>query len=170
VTERRAGLIRRIIHWMFEASLVIKGTLTAAEALAGVVLLTSNARLMRLVNWLIATEIAEDPSDPVALEIEQMVHHLSIQTQHFYALYLIGHGGLKLLMVLGLAARLLWAYPLSMALLAGFAGYEFWGYLDHGSWTLLLLGLLDCFMIWLVWREYLVLKATRAASGQGATA
>ena len=164
VTDPRRGPLRRLIHWLFEASLLIKGTLTAAEALAGLVLLmTSNARLLAFVDWLVANEIAEDPRDALAVSVEHAVDQLSGQTQHFYALYLIGHGGLKLLMVLGLAARLVWVYPVSMVLLAGFAIYEGHGYFTGGSPTLLALAALDLFMIFLVWREYLALRAAAVA-------
>ncbi len=77
-------------------------------------------------------------------------------------------------MVLGLARRLLWAYPVSMALLAGFVGYETERVLrTSNSLTLLALSGLDSVMIWLVWREYLALQGAAtglAAAGRAARA
>jgi uncharacterized membrane protein len=166
VTDPAPGLIRRWLHWLFEASLLVKGTLAGAESLSGLfLLLTANARLLRFVDWLVANEVAQDPADPLAKEIEHMAEGLSLASQHFYAWYLMGHGLLKLAMVLGLARRILWAYPASMALLAAFVVFEMDEFLRSHSPVLLALSCLDLLMIFLVWREYAAIRSARAPTG-----
>ena len=149
----------RLLHWLFEASLAIKGILCAAEALAGLgLLLTPNPLIARLVFWLTHFEIAEDPTDTLAGWMMRAVEQFPIGTQHFYALYLLAHGGLKLTMVLMLWRRVLWAYPAAMVVLAGFVAYQTYEFFHSGSPFLLILALFDLVMIGLVWQEWRALR------------
>ena len=149
----------RLLHWLFEASLAIKGLLTAAEALAGLGLrVTPNPLIARFVFWLTHFEIAEDPTDTMASWTIRAVEQFPIDTQHFYALYLLAHGGLKLTMVMLLWRRVIWAYPASMVVLAGFVGYQTFEFFHAGSPFLLLLALFDLVMIGLVWQEWRALR------------
>ena len=149
----------RLLHWLFEASLAIKGLLTAAEALAGLgLLVTPNPLIARFVFWVTHFEIAEDPSDTLATWTLRAVTQFPIGTQHFYALYLLAHGGLKLTMVVLLWYRVMWAYPAGMALLAGFVLYQTYEFFHAGSPFLLLLAMFDLVMIGLVWQEWRALR------------
>ncbi|WP_309667827.1 DUF2127 domain-containing protein [Tabrizicola sp.] len=149
----------RLLHWLFEASLAIKGVLTGAEALAGLgLLLTPNPLIARFVFWLTHFEIAEDPTDTMASWTIRAVEQFPIGTQHFYALYLLAHGGLKLTMVFLLWRKVIWAYPASMAVLAGFVAYQTYESFHAGSPFLLLLALFDLVMIGLVWQEWRALR------------
>lgn len=147
--------IARWLHRLFEASLLFKGLLAAAESIAGLGLwFTPNAAIGRLVDWLTRHEIAQDPSDAMATAARRVAEHLPIETQHFYAIYLLSHGVLKLGMVILLALRVRWAYPAAMAVLAGFVSYQMWHWSHSHSLPLLMLSGLDLLMIWLVWREW----------------
>ncbi len=149
----------RLLHWLFEASLAIKGFLTSLEALAGFgLLLTPNALIARLVYWVTHFEIAEDPGDTLATLTLRAVQQFPVPTQHFYALYLLAHGGLKLTMVYLLWRKVVWAYPASMIVLAGFVGYQFYEFVHAGSPFLLLLAIFDLVMIGLVWQEWQALR------------
>jgi uncharacterized membrane protein len=147
-------------HRLFEASLVLKGLFASAEATTGLgIWLVPNGRIKGVADWLTRNELAQDPSDWMARTVESAMAVFSIETQHFYALYLLSHGALKLAMVLLLARGVRWAYPAAMLLLAGFILYQ----LDHWRLThspaLLLLSVFDAIMILLVWREYRALRA-----------
>jgi uncharacterized membrane protein len=78
----------------------------------------------------------------------------SVESQHFYAFYLMAHGALKLAMVFLLARRVPWAYPASVILLAGFIVYQLHHWTETHSSTLLILSTFDALMIALVIREY----------------
>jgi uncharacterized membrane protein len=159
----------RILHWLFEASLVIKGLLTGAESLAGLgLLLVPNAMVARLVYWLTHYEIAEDPTDTMAAWTRRAVENFPIGTQHFYAMYLIFHGGLKLGIVLLLWRRVMWAYPAGMVVLTGFVAYQLYEFVHSGSPFLLMLAVFDLFMIGLIWQEYRALKAAPPRKAQTA--
>lgn len=150
----------KIWHWLFEMSLAIKGLLTAAETLAGLgLLLAPNPLVARLVYWLTHYEIAERPGDTMAAWTQRAVQQFPFATQHFYGWYLMLHGGLKLTMVIMLWARVLWAYPVAMVVLAGFVTYQLAEFVHSGSPLLLLLAFFDLFMIVLIGQEYKALRA-----------
>ena len=152
----------KVWHWLFEASLVIKGLLCSAEFLAGLGLLFApNQLVARLVYWLTHFEITDKPGDSMAAWTQRAVEQFPIGTQDFYGWYLLAHGGLKLAMVVMLWARILWAYPAAMAVLGGFVIYQLAEFVHTGSPFLLILAVFDLFMIGLVWQEYRALKSGR---------
>lgn len=158
------ALLERWLHWAFEASLLIKGLLASAEGLGGLGLLfLPNAPIARLVDWLTRNEITQEPNEKLAHWVQHGIHSFTIEAQHFLALYLCLHGFVKLAMVFGLARKIIWAYPAAMVVLAGFVAYQLHHYSLSPSPVLLALSALDTLMIALVWREYRVLRAQRAA-------
>jgi uncharacterized membrane protein len=144
----------RLLHWLFEASLAIKGLLTSAEALAGLgLLLTPNPLVARFVYWITHFQIAEHPTDTLATWTLRAMQSFPVPTQHFYALYLLAHGGVKLTMVILLWRKVVWAYPAAMVVLAGFVAYQLYEFVHAGSPFLLMLAIFDLVMIGLVWQE-----------------
>jgi uncharacterized membrane protein len=165
MVRRNAARIARWLHQLFEASLVIKGILAASEAISGLGLLfTSNALILGFVQWLTRNELAQTPEDEMARWTEHLARSFSIEIQHFYAVYLLSHGALKFLMVILLAARVRWAYPAAMVVLAGFVAYQLHGWSQSGSLVLLALSGFDLVMIGLVWREWRALKSPQPAT------
>ena len=151
------------LHWLFEASLLIKGTFAAGETLSGLGLLFTPHGMV-LAFWAFATNhhLTQDPNDAMALWFRNLAHSFPGDLQHFYALYLLGHGALKFAMVIMLARRILWGYPAAMLVLAGFVVYQGAEFVTQGSLVLLTLAALDAFMIVLVYREWTVLKLQRS--------
>ncbi len=156
------GRLSKWLHWLFEASLVIKGLLAAGETFSGLgLLLTPHGVVLGLWGWLTNHKLTQNPSDDMALWFQHLADIFPVHLQHFYALYLLGHGALKFAMVIMLARRILWAYPAAMAVLACFVVYQGIEFLTQGSLVLLALALLDSFMIVLVYREWNMLKLQR---------
>lgn len=159
----QASVLGRIRHWLFEASLMIKGVNAGAEALAGLGLwLTPNKAFLHLASWLTEKELTQGQDDAMAMWVGHLLQHLSIQTQHFYALYLLAHGSIKLAMVALLQKRVPWAYPSAIVLLLGFASYEAWDGWRSASPTLFALSAFDLFMAVIVWREWLAIWAAKS--------
>jgi uncharacterized membrane protein len=153
------GRLGEWLHWLFEASLVLKGTFAAGETLSGLgLLLTPHGALLAFWAWATNHHLTQDPNDAMAVWFRDLATRFPGDLQHFYALYLLGHGALKFAMVIMLARRTLWAYPVAMVILAGFVLYQASEFVTHGSFVLLTLAALDAFMIALVWREWTVLK------------
>jgi uncharacterized membrane protein len=149
----------RRIYQIFELSVVLKGAHAAVECLsAAALVLTSNAAILRLVTRLTQHELIENPHDFIANHLVSWAQGFSVQTQHFYALYLLSHGAVKLALVAGLLQRKLWAYPASIAALGLFISYQIYRYSQtHGN-GLVVLTILDIVVMALVWHEYRLLR------------
>jgi uncharacterized membrane protein len=161
--SRASRKTARVLHDAFEASLLLKGAFAAAEALLGLALyLVPGSAITGTLRLLTTHELTEDPSDLVAQYLMQAAQSLSISTQNFYAFYLLGHGLLKLAVVLLLARGFLWAYPLAVVVLSGFIVYQAHRYLLQPSVGLILLSLLDAVVIALTVIEY---RARRTREG-----
>ena len=143
------------LHWLFEASLMLKGIFAALESLAGLALLfTANATIQGWIDWLTHNEMIEDPTDPLAARILRLATRFDAGSQHFYAVYLLGHGLVKLIVVAMLARRIAMAYPLAIAVFAGFIVYQLHRWTLTGSPVMLALSAFDVMVIWLTWREW----------------
>ena len=161
---RPEGRIAKWLHWMFEASLVIKGLLAAVESLGGIGLLfTPNLSIIDFVGWLTQHKLTQTPTEDMAVWVKHATQVFPMQVQHFYAIYLLAHGALKFTMVIMLARRIVWAYPAAMVVLVGFVIYQMTEFFAAGALGFLALSVLDTAMIILVYREWGILKATAAA-------
>jgi uncharacterized membrane protein len=150
------------IHFLFKIGVVIKGIDGALEAVAGSALFfTSTAALRNLVNWLTAGELQEDPTDFVANHLVNFFHHLSLNTEHFAAVYLLTYGLAKVGLVTGLLRGKLWAYPAALTVLGIFLCYQIYRFCHTHSPGLALVSLLDLAILALIWRDYQYLKARR---------
>ena len=142
-------------HWLFESTLLLKAVFAALEAVAGLGLwLVPNGQIHHLAAWLTHRELIEDPGDPLALRLSRLIEGFSDGSQHFYAFYLISHGLIKLVVVILLMRRIAFAYPLGIAVFAGFVVFQTQRFLVTHSPFLLALTLLDLVIIHLTWREW----------------
>src|SRR5438270_14053273 len=149
----------RRIHQIFEVSVLLKGAHAAIEAIGGLALaFTNNARIRGLVIQATQSELIEDRRDFVANHLVTWAQGFSIETQHFYAWYLLSHGVVKLALVVGLLMRKLWAYPTTMVVLGVFIIYQLYRYTGTHGIGLLLLTALDVLVVTLIWHEYRLMR------------
>jgi uncharacterized membrane protein len=93
----------RRIHQVFRASILLKGALAVIECMGGIALaLIGTSTIANLANALTQEELIEDPNDFVAKHLLSLAQNFSIETKHFYSFYLLSHGAVKLLLVIGL--------------------------------------------------------------------
>ena len=150
-----AGIERKIEHGLFLVSVWSKGIAGLVETIGGLVLLfIPQTGLNALIIALTAPELAEDPTDRVSTFLQRVVHDLSADTKLFVSGYLIIHGVIKVLLVLGLLGRRLWSYPVSLWFLAAFIVYQMYRFLFTHSLWLMALTALDLVVAFLIWREY----------------
>jgi uncharacterized membrane protein len=149
----------RRIHQIFEVSVLLKGAHAAVEAAGGLALaLTNNAWIRAVVTQATQSELIEDKRDFVANHLVTWAQGFSIETQHFYAWYLLSHGVVKLALVVGLLMRKLWAYPTTMVVLGLFIIYQLYRYAETHGAGLLLLTALDILVVTLTWHEYRLMR------------
>lgn len=151
------------LHFIFEASLVAKGAFALSEIIGGAfIYFVSQQFLIDLVRMITQDELAEDSKDFIANNLLRAAQNLSVSAQHFTAFYLLSHGVLKLWLILGLARKKIWYYPLAMIIFGLFITYQMYRFSFTRSPLLLLITVLDLVVIWLTWREYKFLKDAKS--------
>lgn len=125
------------------------------EVAGGVALwAVSPGLIVRVVGLLTQDEIAEDPHDFVANHLRHAASHFSLASEHFMAIYLLGHGIVKIFIVVALLRNKLWAYPVAMIVFGGFVVYQVYRFTLAGSVGLVVLTVFDLIVMWLIWLEY----------------
>ena len=147
------------IHQVFVISVLLKGAHALIECLGGLILaLVNTGAIVTLVNRLTQEEIVEDPNDLVAVHLRTFANSLSISDLHFYSLYLLSHGAIKILLVVGLLREKLWSYPASLIVLSLFVAYQIYRFAYTYSVGLIVLTALDIIVMGLIWHEYRLMQ------------
>ena len=147
------------IHEVFQASVLLKGVFAAIECLSGLALaVASPAGIRSLVDRLAEARLIEGRGEFIAGHLLAWTQTFSVQSQHFYAFYLLSHGAVKLAVVVGLLMGRLWAYPASLVVLTLFVAYQLYRYSYTHSLGLIALTLFDLVVIALIWHEYRLIR------------
>lgn len=147
--------IRNLLHKGFETGIVIKGIDGVLEIIGGFLLLFLNpARLDRLVALLTQHELSEDPGDFISNTIVRLGSSFSASSQQFGIFYLTAHGLVKIVLVILLLKKKLWAYPLAVVFLILFISYEIYRFTLKYSTFFLVLIALDTLIALLTLMEY----------------
>jgi uncharacterized membrane protein len=147
----------------FRMSLVLKGAIALAEVAAGsLAYLVTPQFVLNLVQTITRTELTEDPRDFVANHLLHAAQGMSVSGQRFAAFYLLGHGVVKLWLIIGLWRERLAYYPIAIGVFGLFIVYQMYRYSFTRSVLLLLITLVDVVVIWLVWMEYRNLRQIRS--------
>ncbi len=145
---------RDALDTTFDIALVLKGVDGLLELVGGVLLLViSPDAINRWAQRVTQHELTENPHDFFAHRLLRLTENLH-QTQVFGAVYLLTHGLVKLVIVVGLMRRERWAYPVAFVFLGGFVVYQLYRLTYDPSIGLALLTAFDLLIIWLTWREY----------------
>ncbi|TWB55381.1 putative membrane protein [Rhizobium sp. ERR 922] len=149
----------RRIHQLFEISVLLKGAHALIECLGGLVLaLVSTESILRLANRITQPELLNDPHDFIATHLLTWAQDFSVGTKNFYAYYLLSHGLVKVLLVIGLLRGKMWAYPASLAALGLFIVYQLYRFTDTHGIGLIILTIFDLVVMVLIWQEYKVVR------------
>lgn len=122
------------------------------------ILFISKSFLVSTILTLTQEELIEDPKDFIAHYLITATNNFSVSAKYFIAFYLISHGIIKLLLVISLLRKKLWAYPASILVFSLFILYQLHR-LSYGYSTgLILLTILDLILIILTAHEYKYMK------------
>ena len=147
------------IHQIFVVSVALKGFHALIEIVSGIALyLVSTATIVQSINGWSYDEIVEDRHDWVATHLLEFARTFSVAEHHFYAFYLLSHGLIKSVLVVGLLREKLWAYPASFAVFGAFIAYQLYRYSFTHDIALILLSIFDLFVIYLAVHEYRLLR------------
>jgi uncharacterized membrane protein len=147
------------IHQIFVVSVLFKGVHALIEIVGGLALyLISTATIISAINRWSYDELVEDKNDWIATHLLQFAQTFSVAEHHFYAFYLLSHGIIKSVLVIGLLRERLWAYPASFAVFGAFIAYQLYRFSFTGDVGLILLSIFDAFVIVLAVHEYRLLR------------
>ncbi len=145
----------------FNIALILKGLDGLLELVGGILLLIiSPETINRLAHSLTQHELSQDPHDFFAHHLLRLTSNLH-NTQTFGAVYLLGHGLVKIVIVIGLLRREHWAYYVAFVFLGGFVIYQVYRMTYAPTIGLALLTVFDLFIIWLTWREFQRMRRAR---------
>jgi uncharacterized membrane protein len=148
---------------LFRIALLVKAVDGAAELVGALVLLTvPGAALAALVNDIVARDLLGPPDGSLARHFEAGTAEFVSGSRTFAVVYLALHGVVKLALVVALLRRWQPAYPVAALVLGVFVAYELYRATRTGSVLLPLLAALDLAIIWLIVREYRLLRASRS--------
>lgn len=140
---------------LFRVGVFLKGLDGAAEIAGGIALwAVSPGSIAQVVGMLTQDEIAEDPHDFVANHLRYAASRFSVGSEHFMAIYLLGHGVVKIFVVVALLRNRLWAYPIALIVFGGFVVYQIYRFTLTGGAGLIALSVIDLVVIWFIWLEY----------------
>jgi uncharacterized membrane protein len=160
--------ISRRLDDTFKITVILKGIDGVLEVIGGVILLfVQPSTINAFVHWLTQHELSQDPHDFIARHLVNSAGDLTHGGTVFAAVYLLSHGIAKVVLVIALLRRQLWAYPGMIVLLGAFIAYQLYR-LSYGfSLGLTLLTIFDAFVVWLTWREYSSMRRKREVSPAG---
>jgi uncharacterized membrane protein len=133
------------IRQVFVASVLAKGLHALVEIAGGLALYLLSSD--RIALWL--TRIDDGG---------WIGRHFPATEQHFYAFYLLSHGLVKFVVVIGLLRERLWAFPASFLVFGLFIAYQLYRYSFTHDVGMILLSIFDLFVIALAVHEYRLLR------------
>src|SRR5579864_1241907 len=149
----------KYIHRIFDISVIVKGIDGALEGVGGILLLfIKPEQLIAIIRFLTQRELTEDPQDIIVNYLLNTSHRLSISTELFLAIYLLIHGLIKIIIVIGLLKNKVWAYPLGIIIFSAFVVYQLYQFAQSHTLSLIILTIFDVFVILLTWHEYRFIK------------
>jgi len=151
----------KIVHRFFRISIFLKGIEAVLETISGIWLFfITPQQINNFALWFFREELGEDPKDLIANYLIKLAENLSVSSLFFGSLYLISHGIVKIVLIVALWKRKLWAYPISIVVFFGFMIYQIYRYTHSPSIYLIFLTVLDVIVIVLTWLEYRWLRRT----------
>jgi uncharacterized membrane protein len=156
-------LNRSILKSTFRTGITLKGIDGVLETVGAVLFwLVPQSKMNTIVGILSQHELSHDPHDFIAIHLLRVTEKLLSGNKLFASLYLLSHGLTKVILVVALWMNALWAYPLTIVLLAVFSVYQMYRFTHTHSIAMLLLTIFDGAIIYLTWMEWREQKAQRA--------
>lgn len=143
------------MHETFKVGIVLKG-IDGVLQVAGAILLLflKPGQIRHLVVLVTRHALSRNPDDMLANALLRAAENLSVSHQLFASLYLLSHGGVKIVLVWALLKSRLWAYPAAILIFAAFSAYQVYQFAISHSIVMVVLTVLDVIVIALTWAEY----------------
>ncbi|PIR89260.1 MAG: hypothetical protein COU07_02245 [Candidatus Harrisonbacteria bacterium CG10_big_fil_rev_8_21_14_0_10_40_38] len=129
---------------------------------AGVALLmVASSDLPSLFKVISRGELIEDPNDLFIRSLGLLFSHVPLNSVAFIAYYLLVWGAADVFLSVNILRYKLWAYPAAFVFVGFFTLYEIFRVIHTHSLFLVFIIFVDIFILWLIWREYGILKQVK---------
>jgi uncharacterized membrane protein len=143
---------------LLKFSLLVKSFFAIIETAGGIIFyFISQDFIINFIFIITRDELSEDPKDFIAGHLIDLSHNLLLSTQHFISIYLLFHGIVKMIAIIGLLKNKLWSFPFSISVFTLFIVYQVYRYFFSYSVWLLVLTVFDIFVVLLIYREYMII-------------
>jgi uncharacterized membrane protein len=148
-------LTNNIQHRLLRIGIFLKGVEGVLEILGGLIFFYVHAATVtNTVTAITQDELTEEPGNFIANFLLHWSQGLTSDSKLFIALFLLVHGLVNLILVLGLMRRKIWAYPSAMAIFIVFVLYQIYRFINGPSFILSGAIIFDVIFIALIAREY----------------
>ncbi len=153
--EFRNSKLERLWHAIFEFGITLKAINGLWESIAGTLLLfVSRARFGRFFYFLARGEISENPHDAFVNLGTRILQNFSHGTKIFVGLYILIHGITNIFLAIQLYRNRLWAYLVTIVVMAIFMLYQVHRIFLYHSVLLSIVTVYDALFAILTWHEY----------------
>jgi len=145
-------LRKRATDLIFDVGLAIKGIDAMFEVIGGI-LLTMPVRLARYILVLSQHELYRH-HEVLSGRLDRLAATVTVHAHLYAALYLIVHGGAKVILILAIVKGKRWGYVGLMAVLSAFVLFEAVRALSALEVLTGALALFDVLVVIVIWKEY----------------
>ena len=147
------------IFYFFEGGIIFKGIQAILETISGFfILFVSHNFIIQTIVHITNGELAEESNDFFANYLVTASQNFSLSSKYFLAFYLLSHGILKIVLVIALWKKKIWAYPASIIVFSLFIIYQIARFIYTHSIWLIVFTVMDILILWLIWHEYKIQK------------
>jgi uncharacterized membrane protein len=158
---------KTLLDKTYEIGIIIKGIDGTLELIGAALVLTLNpGTIGGVTRFLTQDALQENPHNIIATHIVKFGHHLASGPNYFAAAFLLTHGLVKVVLVTCLLLGKRWAYPWALGVLGLFLVYQIYLLITAPGLGMAFLTVLDIVIIWLINREWHII---RAGPGKSAT-
>ena len=152
----------KVVDVSFDIVLIFKSLFALGGVIGGFLLFfLTPARLNSAISWLAKGEMNQSSHSFLMKLLLDFGAHFTVSTQYLFAIYLLSHGIIKLVTLVLLWKKVLWAYPLSLLVFLGFIIYQLTEFAHTHSVMMIVVSLVDVLMIVLTLLEYQNIKKQR---------
>ena len=153
-TPRTEHTVYELFFW----SLLLKGGISVAEVIVGIALLLIPAPAIIAFVQGFGAWLSGYSDSAVTMKLVGELSAFGAGSALFVAFYLLSRGLIKCALIGALLKNILWAYPASLIALGLLLIYQAYEIFTHGSVFVIAISLFDIVVMYLIWREWNIVK------------
>ena len=147
------------IYQLFKWSILIKGAISVVEVIVGtLVMFTPVSIITHMTDYVIKNFFGGKTEGFLVSEIISNAEALVNIGTVLIGVYLIGRGGIKLGLIIGLLRNKIWAYPWSLVVIGVLVLFQVFELIKTLHLGIIFVTAFDLVVMYLIWREWNIVK------------